>query len=142
MEIRPGEVTDSEAIAALLADLGYFVDPDLLTQNIRNQQQHPDATLLVAVDADTVVGVISLHFIPQLALKGDFCRISYFCVSPGTRGQGIGMALEAAATALAQARGCDRIEVHCHARRELAHQFYAGQGYTESPKYLIKPLTR
>jgi hypothetical protein len=46
--------------------------------------------------------------------------------------------LEAEITVQAQRRQCDRIEVHCHSRREDAHRFYYRQGYFESPKYLIK----
>ncbi|MEA5451591.1 GNAT family N-acetyltransferase [Leptolyngbya sp. CCNP1308] len=139
MQIRPGEVTDSVAIAALLIALDYPVTPEFVAQGLQRQLTHADAALLVAVEQDAVIGFISLHFIPQLALPGDFCRISYFCVDPEARGQGVGTALEMAASALAQARGCDRIEVHCHSRREQAHRFYYRQGYGESPKYLVKP---
>ncbi|MBD2234510.1 GNAT family N-acetyltransferase [Phormidium tenue] len=138
MQIRPGQATDSGAIAALLTDLGYPVTAEFVTHSLQRQLPHADAAILVAVEQDTVVGLISLHFIPQLALPGDFCRISYFCIAPGARGQGIGTALETAASELAWARGCDRIEVHCHSRREQAHRFYNRQGYIESPKYLIK----
>lgn len=139
MQIRPGDLRDSTAIAALLTALGYPVTPEFVTHSLQRQLTHADAALLVAVAQDVVIGFISLHFIPQLALPGDFCRISYFCVAPGARGQGVGAALEAAASEQAQARGCDRIEVHCHSRREQAHQFYYRQGYVESPKYLVKP---
>jgi GNAT superfamily N-acetyltransferase len=127
-------------IAALLDDLGYPVDLHFLTHSIQRQLDHNDAVLLVAVVENTVVGVISLHFIPQLALPGDFCRISYLCVSPAARGQGIGTALEERAYELAQERGCDRMEVHSHSRRVDAHRFYTRQGYTESPKYLVKSV--
>ncbi|MGG6241693.1 GNAT family N-acetyltransferase [Nodosilinea sp. AN01ver1] len=140
MHIRPGGMDDSGAIAALLSDLGYPATADSVASNLSRQLAHPDAELLVAVENDAVIGLISLHFIPQLALTGDYCRISYFCVAPEVRSQGVGAALEAAACGLARARGCDRIEVHCHSRRELAHQFYYRQGYTESPKYLQKSV--
>ncbi|PSN12986.1 GNAT family N-acetyltransferase [filamentous cyanobacterium CCT1] len=140
MQIRPGELADSGAIAALLTDLGYPTTAALVAANLPRQLDHPDATLLVAVEDDAVIGLIALNFIPQLALAGDYCRISYFCVAPEARGRGVGAALEAAACDLARAQGCDRMEVHCHSRRKLAHQFYYRQGYTESPKYLKKPL--
>ncbi|MBD1874923.1 GNAT family N-acetyltransferase [Nodosilinea sp. FACHB-131] len=139
MQIRPGAATDGVAIAALLTALDYPVTPDFVSHSLQRQLTHADAALLVAVENDAVVGFISLHFIPQLALLGDFCRISYFCVAPEARGQGVGAALETAASELAWARGCDRIEVHCHSRREQAHRFYYRQGYVESPKYLVKP---
>lgn len=140
MQIRLAEVGDHGAIAALLTDLGYPVTEPFLAQSIQRQLDHPDAALFVAVDQLLPVGVISLNFIPQLARAGDFCRISYFCVSPEVRGQGVGAALEAYACELARARGCDRIEVHCHSSRDRAHQFYYRQGYAESPKYLVKSL--
>lgn len=139
IHLRPATVADSAEIAALLDDLGYPVDLDFLTRSIQRQLDHDDAVLLVAEVEQTVVGVISLHFIPQLALPGDFCRISYLCISPEARGRGIGTALEQRAYELAQKRGCDRIEVHSHSRRLQAHRFYARQGYAESPKYLVKP---
>jgi len=89
---------------------------------------------------DQILAFLSLHFIPQIALKGDFARISYFAVDATTRSKGIGAQLEAEATRLARERGCALIEVHCHTRRARAHEFYARQGYEESPKYLIKRL--
>jgi GNAT superfamily N-acetyltransferase len=148
MHIRLAEVADCRAIAALLTALGYPVTPDVLAQNLQRQIDHPDAAVLVTVAGDApagtnperVVGVIGLYFIPQLADLGDYCRITYFCVSPDRRSQGVGAALEARAVELARERGCDRIEVHCHSRRAQAHRFYARQGYGESPKYLIKLL--
>lgn len=140
--IRPATLEDTSVIAALLDDLGYPVDLDFLAHSLQRQLDHDDAVLLVAEVDQIVVGVISLHFIPQLALPGDFCRISYLCVSPTARGQGIGTALEQQAYQLAQERGCDRMEVHSHSRRLPAHRFYARQGYVEAPKYLVKKLTQ
>jgi ribosomal protein S18 acetylase RimI-like enzyme len=139
--LRPATLEDCAVIAALLDDLGYPVDRDFLTRSIQRQLSHDDAALLVAVVENAVVGMMSLHFIPQLALPGDFCRISYLCVSPEARGQGIGTALELHAYQMAQERGCDRMEVHSHSRRLQAHRFYTRQGYTESPKYWVKRVT-
>jgi GNAT superfamily N-acetyltransferase len=87
-----------------------------------------------------ILGTISLHFIPQIALQGDFARISYFSVDGNARGRGIGQEMEAYCTQLARERGCELIEVHCHSRRVRAHAFYYRQGFEESPKYLIKRL--
>jgi hypothetical protein len=54
----------------------------------------------------------------------------------------VGCALEAHCRKLAEERGCDRIEVHCHERRTRAHRFYFGLGYREVPKYLVRSLRR
>jgi GNAT superfamily N-acetyltransferase len=137
--IRRAQTTDTEAIRALIAQLDYD-PPAALEEKIRRLSAHPDDVLLVyELDAE-VVAVLSLHFIPQLAVAGDFARISYFAVKDSARSHGIGQQLEAHITGLARERNCDRIEVHCHTRRTDAHRFYERQGYEESPKYFIKLL--
>lgn len=101
----------------------------------------PDEELIIGERGGEVVAVLSIHFIPQLAVAGDFARISYLCVDESVRSMGIGRQLERYCEQAARSRGCDRIEVHSHSRRIRTHQFYAKQGYIESPKYLIKKLT-
>jgi GNAT superfamily N-acetyltransferase len=98
------------------------------------------AGLVEAEGAGKILGFLSLHFIPQIALQGDFARISYFAVDESTRGKGVGKEMEEYCTRLARERGCHLIEVHCHTRRVRAHDFYFRQGYAESPKYLVKRL--
>ncbi|MFC4273956.1 GNAT family N-acetyltransferase [Achromobacter aloeverae] len=140
IEIRTPTVADSAAIARLLATLGYPGTAPFIERRIAQLISHPDEVMLAATRDDAVLGIISLHFIPQLALAGDFCRISYFCVSEDARGEGVGALLEGRAVEIARERGCDRIELHCHARRVDAHRFYLRQGYEDSPKYFFKSL--
>lgn len=138
--IRTARAADAPALGALLTALDYPGSEAFIAARLEQLLTHPDAQLLVAEEAGQVLGFISLHVIPQLALAGDFCRISYFCVSDAVRSQGIGAALEQAAEQAARERGCERIELHCAERRQGAHRFYARQGYMESPKYLTKRL--
>lgn len=141
VEIRRGKLGDAKKIAHLLAQLDYPTAVDFIEQQLPRLLAHPDALLLVAVNyASELIGFVSLHFIPQLALEGDFCRISYFCVLQQNRSLGVGRLLEAKVVEAARLRACDRIELHCHARRDRAHSFYFRQGYTEDPKYLLKKL--
>jgi GNAT superfamily N-acetyltransferase len=137
--IRNAHPADIDAIRSLLIQLGYDA-PKNLAEKIRRLSAHPDEVLLVYELDTEVVAFLSLHFIPQIAVSGDFARISYFAVKDGARSHGIGQQLEAHITRLARERSCDRIEVHCHTRRTDAHRFYERQGYDESPKYFIKPL--
>ncbi|MGC1219141.1 MAG: GNAT family N-acetyltransferase [Phormidesmis sp.] len=142
MNIRYGRVDDSAKVAELLEQLDYSAAADLIEGKLLRLIQHPDALFIVAVDdADSVLGFVSLHFIPQLGVERDFCRISYFCVDSQSRSAGVGKLLEEAIVKLAFVRNCDRIEVHCHSRRSRAHSFYARQGYVEDPKYLLKKLS-
>ena len=137
--IRHAQPTDTDAIRGLIAELEYD-PPASLEEKILRLSTHPDEVLLVYELDTEVVAFLSLHFIPQIALAGDFARISYFAVKDNVRSHGIGRQLEAFITKLARERNCDRLEVHCHTRRTDAHRFYERQGYEESPKYFIKSL--
>ena len=140
IDIRQPRVVDAMAIAELLESLGYSDTASFIDERIMQLLSHPDEDLLVAIDGDRIIGIISLHFIPQLALAGDFCRISYFCVSETARGAGVGAMMEERAVKIAREHNGDRIEFHCNSRRVDAHRFYFRQGYGESPKYLLKKL--
>lgn len=141
MLIREGDVNDAQVLAGLLGDLDYPNTPEAIAERIVAMAANPDSRLLVAESEGRAVGFISLHFIPQIALAGEFCRISYLCVNSESRGGGIGQQLLDEAERLAADRGCDRMEVHSHTRRVRAHVFYARAEYEESPKYLMKKLT-
>jgi GNAT superfamily N-acetyltransferase len=161
--IRRALHTDWPAIARLLDQLDYPDTGKFLERRLAQMLDDPAEVLLVwehdtsanpasptpgstgARSALTeapapILGFLSLHFIPQIALPGDFARISYFSIDESARGEGLGTQLEEHATQLARERGCELIEVHCHTRREKAHAFYFRQGYEESPKYLVKRL--
>ena len=140
MSIRTAVPSDAEAIRGLLHQLDYPTEAGFIAQKLPLLLAHPDQSLLVYEEQGKVVGMISIHFIPQIALAGDFATISYFAVDTNARSAGIGAKLEAYCTQLATARNCDRIYVHCHLRREAAHRFYDRQGYQESRKYQLKKL--
>jgi GNAT superfamily N-acetyltransferase len=138
--MRLAQLTDGPAISRLLTQLEYPGTEAFMASRLAAMLADPAEILLVWVEDDQILGLLSLHFIPQIALEGDFARISYFAVDDSARSLGIGRQLEEEATRLAREKGCDRLEVHCSAHRTRAHAFYARQGYHESPKYLIKKL--
>jgi GNAT superfamily N-acetyltransferase len=170
MSIRLAKPADAPAIENLLQQLGYSGTGGFLAQKLERMLNDPDERVLVyetdgprdesaamqseargqasaqpetrsgAAAQPEVVALVSLHFIPQLALAGDFARISYFAVDDRFRSKGIGQEMEEYIVARARERHCDRIEVHCHWQRGDAHRFYFRQGYEEAPKYLIKRL--
>ncbi len=142
MGIRKANMNDRDGIISLLDQLEYPGTEKFLTARLQQLIHHPDESLLIYEKEGKILAFISFHFIPQLATEGDFARISYFSVDEEARGMGIGSQMEAYCSALAMERGCDRMEVHCHTRRAVAHQFYFRQGYEESPKYLIKSIPR
>jgi len=138
--IRKALFSDGQAIQVLLNQLGYVNTESFLNTRLIEMLQDPKEVLLVYERGGKVIAFISVHFIPQIALKGDFARISYFSVKDGHRGSGIGTEMEKYVSKLAEERKCDRIEVHCHSRRSEAHKFYTLRGFSEFPKYFIKKL--
>ena len=140
MLIRKAQPQDAPAIVELLDQLDYPNTAGFMESRIRSLGQDPDEALIVGEQDGRVIAVVSLHFIPQLALERPFARISYFSVHAAVRSQGIGRQLEQYVEAAARSHGCDRIEVHCHSRRKDAHRFYEREGYHEDPKYFIKKL--
>ncbi|HEY4290407.1 MAG TPA: GNAT family N-acetyltransferase [Puia sp.] len=138
--IRRALHTDWPAIVRLLDQLDYPDTAQFMEARLARLLDDKAETLLIWEEDTKILAFLSLHFIPQIALSGDFARISYFSVDDTARSKGIGQQLEEHATQLARERGCELIEVHCHTRRTRAHAFYFRQGYEESPKYLVKRL--
>jgi GNAT superfamily N-acetyltransferase len=139
--IRRARLSDASHIGRLLNQLGYPVSARFVHCQLTALLSDCNEDLLVAEADDTrVIAFLAMHCVPQIAVEGGFARISYLCVDKEMRSRGLGKKLEREACRLAAEKGCDRIELHCHARRTDAHGFYARQGYTESPKYFIKRL--
>ncbi|RIX52198.1 GNAT family N-acetyltransferase [Paenibacillus nanensis] len=138
--MRQAKLEDWKEISELLVQLGYPDTESFIKENIKRLLEHPDEELLIYEDEGRIAACISIHYIPQLALKGDIASISYLVVDTTARSKGIGRKIEEYVTASAKKRGVDRIQVHCHSRRTDAHRFYTRQGYTEVPKYFAKML--
>jgi N-acetylglutamate synthase-like GNAT family acetyltransferase len=138
--IRKAKITDVPDISALLGQLGYPADEQLIKDKLVLLNDNADHELLIYEQNEKVIGFISIHFIPQIALAGDFANITYFCVDENTRSKGIGTALLDRAKELVAERKCDRIFVHCNGHRINAHRFYERNGYIDSPKYYVKKL--
>ena len=140
MGIRKAKVEDYKQISLLLTQLDYPDTELFIKEKIEILLMDPNEELLVFEEDKDIIALISVHFIPQLAVKGDFARISYFAVDKNIRSKGIGRKIEEYCNELAIKRKCDRVEVHCHSRRIDAHRFYIRQGFKESPKYFVKML--
>lgn len=141
MQIRKATPADKDRISDLLQQLDYPNTLTFIENKINTLMNDTDEYCSVLENENKeVIGFISIHIVPQIALEGDFARISYLAVDANYRSQGAGKLLEEYCEQIARERNCDRIELHCHTRRERAHNFYYRQGYTESPKYLVKKL--
>jgi GNAT superfamily N-acetyltransferase len=140
MNIRNATYIDAPAIKLLLEALGYKASMSLLVDQLETMFGTGDHQLFVYELRKEVVGFISVHFMPQLAIDGGLALITYLSVDVALRDHGIGQTLEEYVCERARLRKCERIQVHCADWRVPAHRFYEQQGYQEYPKYFSKRL--
>ncbi|EKU39546.1 MULTISPECIES: GNAT family N-acetyltransferase [Acinetobacter] len=140
MNIRIAKSEDTQAICDLLKQMGYPQPLALIQEKFEILHSDPRAQILIAEEESKICGFLSLYFIPQIALQGDFAKICYLCVDENMRSKGVGCLLVHEAERLARQRGCDRMELHSGMQRPLAHQFYLREGYVDAPKYFRKAL--
>ncbi|WP_312323236.1 GNAT family N-acetyltransferase [Soonwooa sp.] len=140
--IRPIQLRDAERISELLEQMGYPNTKSFMSSKISKLLKDENGNSLVYEENEKVLGFISMHFIPQIAVEGDFARISYLVVDENIRGKNIGKKLPDYCEKLAVERDCNRIELHSNFTREAAHRFYFREGYEDVPKYLVKYLQK
>ncbi|MBN6528941.1 GNAT family N-acetyltransferase [Acinetobacter pittii] len=140
MNIRSAKSEDTQAICDLLKQMGYPQPLALIQEKFEILHNDSNSQILIAEEKGKICGFLSLYFIPQIALQGDFAKICYLCVDENMRSKGVGHLLVQEAERLARQRGCDRMELHSGMQRPLAHQFYLREGYIEAPKYFRKAL--
>ncbi|MEB6624569.1 GNAT family N-acetyltransferase [Acinetobacter pittii] len=140
MNIRSAKSEDTQAICDLLKQMGYPQPLALIQEKFEILHNDSNSQILIAEEKGKICGFLSLYFIPQIALQGDFAKICYLCVDENMRSKGVGHLLVQEAERLARQRGCDRMELHSGMQRPLAHQFYLREGYVEAPKYFRKAL--
>lgn len=140
MNIRFAKSEDTQTICDLFKQMGYLQPLALIQEKFELLNNDSNSKILVAEEEYKICGFLSLYFIPQIALQGDFAKICYLCVDEKIRSKGVGHLLVQEAERLARQRGCDRMELHSGMQRPLAHQFYLREGYIEAPKYFRKAL--
>jgi ribosomal protein S18 acetylase RimI-like enzyme len=116
----------SEALAVLLPQLNPSIAaPD--AERMRKLLADPAVTLLVARDADRIVGTATLIVYTSPAwTKG---RIEDVVVDAPARGRGIGEALVHACIEQARARGASVVELQSRQSRGEANRLYQRMGF-------------
>lgn len=139
LAIREARPADAEAIADLIASLGYKVAPEEVRVRLRALRKAGLPTL-VAMRGKEVVGCVTLDMMTVLHRPKPVGRISMLVVAEQRRGQGDGAALVTAAEAWLKAKGCGLVEVTSNRKRTRAHRFYEQRGYERTSFRFVKML--
>lgn len=141
--VRYAELTDSEALAILISQLGYPTSTHEMQDRLRSNLSHPDYHTWVAITGDEIVGVIGLHVGLAYDFTGPYVRILVLAIREGHRGQGIGSCLLVKAEERARSLNCHRMLVNSGNRPERtgAHAFYAHHGFVARGTSFSKGLS-
>ena len=137
-DIRRATESDAPKIADLLGELGYSVHPSFILERLALLQSRPDACVLVAEQAESVIGVVTVHLFPLFHAAVWIGRITALVVGAHNRRRGIGGLLLDAAEAFAWQHGCTNVEVTSGGSHEPAPQFYESNGYERLDQHLVK----
>lgn len=145
--VRPAITDDADAVATLIADLGYSISIKTVRQRLATSASSLDDVVAVAIQyPDSIVGVISAHVIPLLAeQEAGVMRITALSVSPNSVRNGVGRRLVDFVEYAARQRRIRLLEVSSGRRpeRAAAHRFYPSLGFHDSAASSVrywKPL--
>jgi N-acetylglutamate synthase-like GNAT family acetyltransferase len=137
MRVRAATAGDVDAIARLLAQLGYPATPDRVAPRLERLRAAGDE-LLVAEVQGTVVGLANLHVSPSLEYDAPAGKLGALVVDERHRRAAVGRALVAAVEARARERGCGLLFLTTAERRSDAHAFYERLGFERTGRRYAK----
>jgi ribosomal protein S18 acetylase RimI-like enzyme len=137
--IRTARVSDAQALAELLSQLGYPSTTGFVQKKLKKVSKKDDRVMVATLHGE-VVGFVSCHIVPLIHQSGNLCRITALVVADGFRNSSIGRKLMNAVERYAQTRRCIKIEVTSGQHRSQAHRFYGRLGYREVSRRFLKDL--
>ena len=147
LTIRTARFDDEAEVLALIPEL--FAPPGskpprYTTDSARDAVQraigNEGSDILLAVDGNTVVGMLVLYVDILMVRYGQRCWLEDFVVLPSQRSRGAGKALLQAAADWARERGCTHIQLNSGNARKDAHRFYLANGMTQDSLSFNLPL--
>lgn len=141
MRFREATASDSEAIAALLAELGYPLASAEVPSRLTAVSGDRGATFVAVDDEDTPLGLVCLTCFASLHAAGPIAYITTLVTSSAARRRGVGQLLVAGTKSWAAQHGCVRLSVTSAERRADAHAFYPACGLPYTGRRFAAPIS-
>ena len=138
--IRPAEMTDAEALAELMGELGYPTRTSDMKMRLETIFRNSQYRTFVAIIDGKVRGMIGTCCLQSYEHNNVGGRVLALVVSQAFRGRGIGAALVQAAEHDFVTRSVRRIAINTRMTREEAHRFYEHLGYVKNGFRFVKEL--
>jgi len=140
MIIRSAQSEDVEALANLMAELGYPTSSEQMRRRFKAISGDPSNATLVAEREGKVLGMVGLRIERSYGSDDSYVQIRDFVVGSEHRGKGVGRTLLSAAEDWARRRGARDVMLTTHKRRTDAHRFYRSMGYEATGYRFYKAL--
>ena len=138
LTVRSAVPSDSAAVAALVASLGFEAAPADIAPRLAALKKARECPLIA--EQGEVIGVLAWHVTPVLHRPKPVGRITMMIVADGERRRGVGRALVEAACGQMRSRGCGLIEVTSNVDLSGAHGFYRKLGFERTSYRFAKDL--
>jgi glucosamine-phosphate N-acetyltransferase len=141
-QIRRCRIGDFEGLLPLFRELwpDKPIAPNALRKVFNRMLTSKSGAYLCAVKQRRIVGFSSITIKSSLWQEGLIGHIDELVVHHECRGQGIGVTLLRYLEALAEDRGCRRVELDSASHRKEAHEFYKQRGFENRALLFSKVL--
>lgn len=129
IEIRACTPEDAVSVGALLRELGYEVSADQAAERVRQLGKTGSDPIFLAVTDGHVLGLVASHLCRMVQYAAPIMRVTALVVGEWARRRGVGRLLMEHAEHLAEAAGCEAVELTSGVGRAEAHAFYRSIGY-------------
>ncbi|MBN7804836.1 GNAT family N-acetyltransferase [Agrobacterium rosae] len=140
MKTRIAIHADFPELALLMGELGYPTSLDEMTFRMSALAKLDNYEAFVAVEAESVAGMIGLSITPSFYRSDLAGAIVALVVSPHFRGRGVAALLVACGERWFAERGVDRVSVNPSNHRTSAHRVYNRLGYEQTGLRFTKTL--
>lgn len=140
LTVRDAQAADSAAVAGLLTELGYPVDPPMVESRLQRLAVVGDRVVVAELEGE-VVGLGHLQVAPTIEYDRPAAKIGALVVEEAHRGQGIGRALVLALEDEARLRGCELLFLTTSEHRDDAHAFYERVGLQQTGRRYGRTLS-